>query len=339
MRNHLAELLREMGLECVTASREEAETRLGAQAFEVVFVDPSDEPGRAARVLAALENAGRRPATVVLRASAPGGIPAETWSAAGVQAFLADPFAIAQVRGFVERTLDPLPADGPGPPHVMVMGGGPWIDALDMVLAGAARFTSDMHPATLLERVPADRPAVMLIGPPLAEDQAAHTTAILRKRLPPSVPIIAVLEPRHEALREELAAGGAVQESVMISDTLEEVVIALRRAGGITRRASRRARVEGAACLQREAGAIFADLHDLSEGGLCIHLPDPDPPDGTLQIQFALPGQIAMIETPARVAWTKTAPDGVRAGLAFGPLAETDLERIRRYLLSARLRR
>jgi hypothetical protein len=216
-------------------------------------------------------------------------------------------------------------------PVVVIAGSGIWTEVLArLVFRSGGSAVQVTRPDDLFGDNVSLRPAVVVIGAPLAPAELIRITAMVRDRAPETAVLAALQEDAPGELAADLGVVGAV--AVNVDEDLRQVTSCVGRLAGLRIRHSHRG-ILVAPVLLRSGHTLHAAIaSDVSEGGLGIEAADPSLVRNVAEAQFHLPGMSEPITAAAEIAWIQDPVQGrVRAGLRFLDLDPIDRANIRNY--------
>lgn len=216
-------------------------------------------------------------------------------------------------------------------PVVVIAGAGIWTEVLArLVFRSGGSAVQVTRPDDLFSEGVSLRPAVVVVGPPLAPVELIRITALVRERAPGTAIIAALDDQTPAELVEDLGIVGAA--TVPLDEDLRQVSAWVGRCAGLRIRHSYRGMLVAPVLLRSGHTLHAAIAADVSEGGLGIEGADPSLIAEVAEVQFHLPGMLEPVTAAAETAWTRPTPNGrARAGIRFCDLDPVDREHIRAY--------
>lgn len=338
-REYIASVLARWGFGCVlSGDGQDAASWLGMETFDAAFVNLT-LPGLTGANLAGMihRSVVRRPGCVVLMGSAPqlAAISDIEWSQRAL--LLVQPFAATDVRGLLERglgnklsTIKAVLRRG-----VALVGRGFWSEALARVIAQRGAPATIAAGAADIPQLVLARPAVVVVGPPLADRDIVSLCADVRRDTRfAGASVIAALHRADADLRADLITLG-VDRTIPVAAGLERLTGDVLQLSGLATRKTPRVEMSAAVRVTANEKIELARAFDVGEGGIGLRVLTAHPAHHEAWVEFVLPGEDHVIQADAEVAWTRSGDDArLQLGMRFRALESDDRERIRNYVLA-----
>lgn len=338
-REYIASVLGRWGFGCVLAADgQDAASWLRLETFDAALLNLS-LPGLSGGSVAGMLHRGvlRRPPCVVLMGSAPGlaAISDLEWSQRAL--LLVQPFGAADVRVLLERGLGNKLSTVKAPLRrgVALVGKGFWSESIARVVAQRGAPAAIAAGVADLPELGRARPAVVVVGPPLADRDIVSLCADVRRDPAFSgARVIAALNRADADLRADLITLG-VDRTIAVAAGMERLTADVLQFSGLATRTTPRVEMNAAVRVTVDEKIELARAFDVGEGGIGLRVLTARPAQDEAWVEFVLPGEDHVIQADAEVAWTRAGDDArLQLGMRFRALESDDRERIRNYVLA-----
>lgn len=341
-REYLASVLARWGFGSVlSADGQDAAGWLGMETFDAAFIS-LHLPGLNGGHIAGLMHRGvlKKPPFVVLLGSAVELARIADLEWAKTTTLLAKPFGEPDLRGLLERglgsrvsTVRRVLRRG-----VALVGRGFWSEAVAKVVTKRGAPALIVGDASEVPVIANARPAVVVVGPPLADPSIIALCSDLRRDPAfAGAAVVAVLNRADDELRADLLTLG-VDRSIPVTAGMERVTAETLEIAGLATRRMPRVELSAAVRVTVNDRIELARAFDVGEGGIGLRVVTTAPHTDEAWVEFVLPGEDHVICADAEVAWSRVGDDErVQLGMRFRALENGDRNRIRNYVLTQAL--